>query len=61
MRGNGSSSATHEQIAIRAFELWHANGCPEGTAEENWFEAEAELQPADSTGARAAHNGSVQH
>jgi hypothetical protein len=59
--GNGSASPTDDAIAIRAFELWHAKGCPDGTAEVDWFEAKAELQQGDSTGARHPHTGSVQH
>ena len=35
---------TNEQIAQRAFELWQSRGCPEGSAEEDWRQAEAELQ-----------------
>jgi len=59
--GNGASSPTHDQIAIRAFELWHAKGCPHGTAEQDWFDAEAQLQETDATGAHARRSGSVQH
>jgi hypothetical protein len=34
---------THEQIAVLAYSLWQARGCPEGTGEEDWFTAEKTL------------------
>jgi hypothetical protein len=34
----------HAQTAERAFELWQAHGCPQGSAEQDWLQAEAELQ-----------------
>ena len=33
----------HEQIAVLAYALWEARGCPEGSPETDWFEAEQEL------------------
>jgi hypothetical protein len=33
----------HEQIAALAYTLWQERGCPEGSAEEDWFRAEKEL------------------
>ena len=33
-----------EQIAHRAYEIWVRKGCPEGSAEQDWFEAEQELK-----------------
>ena len=33
----------HEALAERAYELWQARGCPDGSAECDWFEAEREL------------------
>ncbi len=36
-------SPTHEEVACRAYELWIARGCPHGTADQDWFEAEREL------------------
>ena len=32
-----------EQIAALAYRFWQARGCPEGTADEDWFRAEREL------------------
>ena len=28
-----------KDIATLAFELWQARGCPEGSSEEDWFQA----------------------
>jgi len=32
------------QIATRAYELWQERGCPIGSQEEDWFQAEQELR-----------------
>ena len=34
---------TTEQIAERAYFLWLERGCPEGTAEQDWMDAEVQL------------------
>lgn len=34
---------TQEQIAARAYELWHDRGCQHGKHEQDWYDAEAEL------------------
>ena len=34
----------HEDIARLAYELWEARGCPEGSAEEDWSRAVAQLR-----------------
>ncbi|MBZ5606520.1 MAG: DUF2934 domain-containing protein [Acidobacteriia bacterium] len=33
-----------QQIAARAFELWVARGCPDGSAEQDWLQAETDLK-----------------
>ena len=33
----------HEQIAALAYALWEARGCPEGSSEVDWFQAEQEV------------------
>jgi hypothetical protein len=33
-----------EQIAALAFALWQERGCPDGTAEADWFRAEQEVK-----------------
>jgi hypothetical protein len=58
---DNDSLPSPDQIAQRAFELWHAKGCPQGSAEEDWLDAEAELRANGSAnGWGAAHGGSVQ-
>jgi hypothetical protein len=43
----------HDQIAALAYELWQSKGCPEGSAEEDWFRAIERL--------REGHSGSGGH
>ena len=31
-------------IAVRAYELWQARGCPGGSPETDWLQAEEELR-----------------
>ena len=53
----------HDQVAERAFRLWHARGCPEGSAEQDWLQAETELQSEAASSpmqSAAARSGSVQ-
>jgi hypothetical protein len=38
-----SQSLRHRLIERRAYERWRAKGCPSGTALQDWFEAEAEV------------------
>jgi hypothetical protein len=38
-----SETENPEQIAALAYEFWQARGCPEGTAEEDWFRAKQEI------------------
>jgi len=33
-----------EAIAIRAYGIWLSRGCPVGTDQEDWYQAEAELK-----------------
>ena len=44
-------SASHEDIAQRAFQLWQDRGCPEGSPDVDWEQAEDELS------GRAGHAG----
>ena len=39
----GDSQPTHEQIAAKAYEIWRSKGCPSGTAQEDWDQAERAL------------------
>lgn len=34
----------HEEIAVLAYSLWQARGYPEGTPEEDWFNAQRALE-----------------
>jgi hypothetical protein len=34
---------THDQVAVRAYDIWKSKGCPVGTSEEDWFQAERQL------------------
>lgn len=38
------TTITFEQIAERAYELWKARGCPLGSPDQDWLEAERELK-----------------
>ena len=37
-------SPTEQRIRARAYELWQARGCPEGSPEEDWFHAAEQLR-----------------
>jgi hypothetical protein len=41
---HGIAAFGHKEIAARAHEIWQAAGCPEGTAEADWFRAAEELR-----------------
>jgi hypothetical protein len=34
----------HEDIEALAYELWRARGCPDGSPEQDWFQAQEELR-----------------
>lgn len=38
------SQPTHEQIAALAHALWMERGCPDGTPDVDWFQAEEQLR-----------------
>ena len=63
-RSEMNGHPTHQQIAERAFHLWNARGCPDGSAEQDWLQAEAELAaeaaPRMVTQGSAVSAGSVQ-
>jgi hypothetical protein len=39
-----SGPTDQQDIAKLAYQLWQARGCPEGSGEDDWFEAERQLQ-----------------
>lgn len=41
---NPPDPVAHVSIAARAYELWQARGCPAGSSEVDWFQAEQELR-----------------
>lgn len=41
---HGIASFGHKEIAARAYEIWQSKGCPEESAEEDWFRASQELR-----------------
>jgi len=42
------SQLAHEQIARLAYAYWQNRGCPDGSPEEDWLRAEAELKARPS-------------
>jgi hypothetical protein len=40
---DGIAPFGHDDIAALAHELWRARGCPDGSPEEDWFQAREEL------------------
>ncbi len=45
---------THDDVATRAYENWHARGCPHGSPEEDWHRAERELRERRAAGKTSA-------
>lgn len=41
--GARASGPNTLEVAQRAYEIWCSKGCPEGTADEDWLQAEREL------------------
>jgi len=44
------TNPAHQDIAVLAYVLWQQRGCLEGTAEQDWLDAEQQLkslQPAE--------------
>jgi hypothetical protein len=39
----------HRSIGELAYRLWQSRGCPEGTAEQDWLDAERQLLSIQST------------
>jgi hypothetical protein len=39
----------HRSIGELAYRLWQARGCPEGSAERDWLDAEKQLRSAQRT------------
>ena len=41
---HGIATFGHNDIAELAYALWHARGCPQGSPEQDWFQAAHELR-----------------
>jgi hypothetical protein len=41
---HGIAAFGHDDIAALAYELWQAKGRPEGSAQEDWFQAAEQLR-----------------
>ena len=41
--GRNAAALDPNEIAIRSYELWQQRGCPIGSPEIDWFNAEEEL------------------
>jgi len=39
-----TSHATQDEVAGLAYMYWQQRGCPDGSPEEDWFRAEADLR-----------------
>jgi hypothetical protein len=48
-----------DRVAARAYEIWVRNGRPEGTADRDWLQAEAELRAERAAGPGATDAGRV--
>jgi hypothetical protein len=42
--GHGIAAFGHDDIVALAHQLWEARGCPDGSADEDWFEAVKQLR-----------------
>ena len=43
----------HDEIAILAHEFWRARGCPEGSPEQDWFDASQKLRARTREGEKS--------
>jgi len=41
---HGVAAVGHDDIAMLAYHLWQARGCPDGTSQEDWFHAAEQLR-----------------
>ena len=55
--GLSTPHSAHEEIAILAHGLWQARGCPNGSPDEDWFQAHQEFQTRDEL--RAGSQGLI--
>jgi hypothetical protein len=48
------AKCSHDQIELRAYQLWVERGQPEDTSEIDWLQAEAELRAAEPRSSKVA-------
>jgi hypothetical protein len=48
------SKPTNDEIATLAYRIWIERGCPIGSADDDWFQAEAELKKHPKVSAATA-------
>jgi len=42
--GDDVSAIATDTVSRRAYELWLERGCPEGSPEQDWYQAESEVK-----------------
>jgi Protein of unknown function (DUF2934) len=47
--GHGVAAFSHAEIEALAYQHWQAKGCPQGSAQEDWFQAAEDLRSRAST------------
>jgi hypothetical protein len=50
--GHGIVAFGHKETAELAYQLWQGRGCPDGSAEVDWFEAARQLRGRAESSAR---------
>ena len=40
---DNTAKIEEQDIAVRAYQLWEERGCPAGSDQQDWFQAEKEL------------------
>jgi hypothetical protein len=51
---NISEAVSKDVVAVLAYQLWQERGCPVGSDQEDWFQAEQELRDRTETFPTAA-------
>ena len=54
LKRSASMHPEHRSIGELAYRLWQARGCPDGTAEQDWLEAEKQLEASRPARARSS-------
>jgi hypothetical protein len=49
----------HRSVGELAYQLWQARGCPDGTAEQDWLDAERQLRAGRQTSTSEATDASL--